>query len=470
MTFKLLNHILTMQFLFRLIRPNFDSSRLLLLIFLAAFLSSCHSSRKIEKAARATILNDPAFVNAHTGISIFDPLSGQYLYQYQGDKYFVPASNTKIITLYAGLKGLGDSIPGLRYRATADTIYLQPTGDPGFLHPDYKSQPVYDFLRSSNKPLVMDASNFKTEALGAGWSWDDYNDDYMVERSPMPIYGNLIKWTQVKDTSKSNPIPGDEDHAFIYSDPEVNWKVNFSNDTSNHSFSVRRAFNGNEYTIRQGHETSRSIDVPFVTNGIQTAIELLKDTLHRSIFAVAGRNFDRKNSTLIRSRPSDTLYKTMMGRSDNFFAEQILLMVSNEKWGQMDEHKLIDELLRTDLQSFPQKPNWVDGSGLSHYNLFSPDDFVWILTKMEKEFGMKRIKSIFATGGTGTIRNYYKKDSGYIYAKTGTLAGVIALSGYLITSKNRMLVFSVLVNNHQGGTTPVRKKVEEFIEYIRAQY
>ena len=83
---------------------------------------------------------------------------------------------------------------------------------------------------------------------------------------------------------------------------------------------------------------------------------------------------------------------------------------------------------------------------------------------------MKRIKSIFATGGTGTIRNYYKKDSGYIFAKTGTLAGVIALSGYLITSKNRMLVFSVLVNNHQGGTTPVRKKVEEFIEYIRAQY
>jgi D-alanyl-D-alanine carboxypeptidase/D-alanyl-D-alanine-endopeptidase (penicillin-binding protein 4) len=460
-----------MQLSPRPIRSTPDPTKFYLLLSALFILSSCGVSKKIEKEARTKLLNDPAFVNAHTGISIFDPSSGKYLYNYQGDKYFVPASNTKIISLYAGLKNLGDSIPGLRYRPTADTIYLQPTGDPGFLHPDYKSQPVFDFLRATNKPLVIDASNFKTEAYGAGWSWDDYNDDYMVERSPLPVYGNLVKWTQVKDTSKSNPVAGNEDNAFIYSDPEVNWKVNFSNDTANHSFSVKRAFNGNEYTIRQGNETSRSIEVPFVTNGIQTAIELLPDTIHKPIFvASSGKAFDRKNAVLIRSRPADTLFKTMMGRSDNFFAEQTLLMVSNEKWGVMDEHRLIDDLLKTDLKSFPQKPNWVDGSGLSHYNLFSPDDFVWILEKMQKEFGMKKIKSIFATGGTGTLRNYYKKDSGYIYAKTGTLAGVIALSGYLITNKNKMLIFSVLVNNHQGSTTPVRRKVEEFIEFVRAHY
>ena len=49
-----------------------------------------------------------------------------------------------------------------------------------------------------------------------------------------------------------------------------------------------------------------------------------------------------------------------------------------------------------------------DGSGLSRYNLFTPQDFVTILNKMKNEFGMERIKNIFPTGGAGTISSYYK--------------------------------------------------------------
>jgi D-alanyl-D-alanine carboxypeptidase/D-alanyl-D-alanine-endopeptidase (penicillin-binding protein 4) len=80
---------------------------------------------------------------------------------------------------------------------------------------------------------------------------------------------------------------------------------------------------------------------------------------------------------------------------------------------------------------------------------------------------MDRIKSILATGGTGTIRSYYKADSGFIYAKTGTLSGVVALSGYLYTKKNKLLIFSVLVNNHRTSSTNIRKAVEKFIEEVR---
>ena len=56
---------------------------------------------------------------------------------------------------------------------------------------------------------------------------------------------------------------------------------------------------------------------------------------------------------------------------------------------------------------------------------------------------MERIKMILPTGGTGTLANYYKADSSYIYAKTGTLSGVVAISGYLYTKKNKLLIFSV---------------------------
>jgi D-alanyl-D-alanine carboxypeptidase/D-alanyl-D-alanine-endopeptidase (penicillin-binding protein 4) len=89
---------------------------------------------------------------------------------------------------------------------------------------------------------------------------------------------------------------------------------------------------------------------------------------------------------------------------------------------------------------------------------------------MKNEFGMKRIENILPTGGTGTLSNYYKADSGYIFAKTGSLSGVIALSGYLYTKKKKLLIFSLLVNNHQASATTIRRAEEKFLEGIRNKY
>jgi D-alanyl-D-alanine carboxypeptidase/D-alanyl-D-alanine-endopeptidase (penicillin-binding protein 4) len=158
----------------------------------------------------------------------------------------------------------------------------------------------------------------------------------------------------------------------------------------------------------------------------------------------------------------------MMYRSDNFFAEQTLLMVSNERLGRMNDARIIDTLLKTDLKDLPQRPYWVDGSGLSRNDLFTPRDFVWLLNKMKDEFGLPRLKGILPTGGTGTLSSYYKKDSGYIYAKTGSLTGVVALSGFLITKKDHLLVFSILINNNSDPA--VRRKMERFLEGIREKY
>jgi D-alanyl-D-alanine carboxypeptidase/D-alanyl-D-alanine-endopeptidase (penicillin-binding protein 4) len=198
----------------------------------------------------------------------------------------------------------------------------------------------------------------------------------------------------------------------------------------------------------------------------------LKDTLHAQAvsFDKTDGNYDNTAKQTIRSQPTDSLLKPMMHRSDNFFAEQILLMVSNKVLGEMNDAKITDTLLKTDFKDLPQKPRWADGSGLSRYSLFTPQDFVFILNKMRNEFGMERIKEIFPTGGEGTISSYYKKDSSFIYAKTGTLSGVVALSGFLYTSKKKLLLFSVLVNNHQASATGVRRAVEKFIQGIRKKY
>ena len=118
---------------------------------LLILLSSCSIERKISKSAKQ-VVNDSSLLTAHVGISIYEPATGKYWYNYQGDKYFVPASNTKIPTCYAAMKYLGDSLIGLRYVGFQNSkgeksFWLQPTGDPTFLHPDFTTQPVIDFLK-----------------------------------------------------------------------------------------------------------------------------------------------------------------------------------------------------------------------------------------------------------------------------------------------------------------------------------
>ena len=119
----------------------------------------------------------------------------------------------------------------------------------------------------------------------------------------------------------------------------------------------------------------------------------------------------------------------MMHRSDNFFAEQTLLMVSDQELGLMNDSRIIDTLLQHDYADLPQKPSWADGCGLSRFNLFSPRDFVMLLGKLKNEFGMDRMKKILPTGGTGTLERYYLKDSGFIFATTGPLTGVMRRRG-----------------------------------------
>ncbi|NCU02363.1 MAG: hypothetical protein GXC73_00105 [Chitinophagaceae bacterium] len=433
-------------------------------LIVSVFLFSCTTQKQARVSPlQKQLINDSALTNAFVGIAVYDTESGTYLHQYNSNKYFVPASNVKLPSLYAGMKYLGTKLPGLQYKEEGDTLYIQATGDPTLLHEDYKTQPVVDFLKQQTKPIVINTSNWKAEALGYGWAWDDYLGYYMTERSPLPVYGNYIKWMQQRSVEERD---GAKDTAsMVFTEPEVNWDVQFKTGKST-AFDVNRPRTENKYTIAEGREMSKTIEVPFVTNGLQSALELLKDTVHQTI---TEESFRITNPEVIYSQPVDSMFKPLMYRSDNFFAEQTLMMVSNQLFGEMDEQKLIAYLLQNDLRGFPQKPKWVDGSGLSRYNLFTPEDFVWLLLKMKDEFGLERLKTILPTGNTGTLRNYYVDEAGFIFAKTGSLTGHLALSGFLITAKNKLLVFSVIVNNHNTSAASVRRAVEKFLKEVRSR-
>ena len=133
----------------------------------------------------------------------------------------------------------------------------------------------------------------------------------------------------------------------------------------------------------------------------------------------------------------------------------------------MSEEDMIDTLLATDLKELPTKPRWVDGCGLSRYNLFSPKDFIYILDKLQNEFGLERMKRILTTGGQGTLTGYYTKDAGFIYAKTGSMSNNVSISGYLISKKNKLLLFSIQINSFSGSGRVGRRAIEKFITSVR---
>jgi D-alanyl-D-alanine carboxypeptidase/D-alanyl-D-alanine-endopeptidase (penicillin-binding protein 4) len=434
------------------------ATRYLLLATCCLLFSSCTIQKKISKSAQ-TILSTAALTSAHTGISIFEPATGKYWFNFQGDKYFIPASNTKIPTCYAAMKYLKDSLTGLRFEETNDSVYIFPTGDPTFLHSDFKQQPVFDFLKNTSKKIILNISQWNEKGWGNGWSWNDYNEIYMAERSIMPVYGNVARFS---NQLKSLKVIPEFFSDYISRDS--------STDENLYPTSVQRELAANNFFIIGRSDKENIVEAPFYTEDGEIIFKLLSDTIHKQVFRswiVEKRNCGR---SIIHSQPTDSLLKVTMHRSDNFLAEQALLMVSNEKLGIMNDQVVIDEILKTDFKDLPQPPRWVDGSGLSRYNLFTPQDFVTILNMMKNEFGMERMKIILPTGGTGTISSYYKADSNYIFAKTGTLSGVVALSGYLYTNKNKLLIFSVLVNNHQSSATSVRREVEKFIQGIRNRW
>ncbi len=432
-------------------------------------------SNSAYNAAQQYILSDSNFSSAHVGISIYNPTTQQYLYNYQGDKYFVPASNMKLLTCYAAMKNLGDSLVGLRYDYPfkgSEEVIIGANGDPTFLHPDFKKQVVFEFLKNRKVNYLTDYPVIQFSTFGKGWAWDDYQSDYVAERSVFPIYGNMAKFYLQSDTLTVHPK-----FFFNYS---LHWKNLGIRNGNGLKFKIVRPIENNDFhsLFQSSNQPNFSTQyVPFKITPFQLKafsenlfMKLLADTLHETLGEYMSIHGYTKFTHVIHSQPTDSLLKPMMHNSDNFFAEQTLLMVSNEKLGVMNDERIIDTLLKTDFKGLPQKPRWVDGSGLSRYNLITPQDFVWVLTKMKADFSWQRITTILPTGNEGTLNNYYKNLAGNIFAKTGTLSGQVALSGYLITKQGKTFVFSVLVNNHQTSATAIRRGVEKFLTKVYEQY
>jgi D-alanyl-D-alanine carboxypeptidase/D-alanyl-D-alanine-endopeptidase (penicillin-binding protein 4) len=433
----------------------FKFENYLKLLFIAVATAMILSACSVRQAQK-TLLTSEAVKGAHIGIAIYNDTKGQWLTKYQSDHYFTPASNTKILATYLGLEFLGDSLPGWKMAENVDTLFLMPQGDPSFMHPEFSYQPVVDLIKNTKKQVVL-VGNQKDqfEVFGSGWSWNDYAEDYQPERSRMPIYGNVVHFYQNnKKIDSIKPFYFFRDYKDLDKVEEKNWTRNMS---------------GNNFKTTSESNKRKYFQVPFSQqySPLLLPVTLLLDTLGKNI---KSQNYITGPTTgfkTIKTVPTDSLLKIMMYRSDNFYADQIVLMASEQLLGRMDDAALFDTVSKTVFTNLPQRMRWVDGSGLSRYNLNTPENYIAILQQMQAKFGEARVKNLFEKGGEGTIAAYYKNFPGTIYAKTGTLGGQVALSGFIYTPKQQKLYFSVLVANHMSpSSAQVRRAVEAYLTSV----
>ena len=412
--------------------------------------------RKVKKLFKHSQL-----LNSHfTGFALYDLDNQKIIYEQNSDKYFTPASNTKLFTYYTCLRLLGDSIPALKYVIHGDSLIFWGTGDPSFLHSDLKSVKVFNFLKNSHKKLFFAAGNYTGDIYGNGWSWDDYNDYYQAEINELPIEDNVaLLYADKNDSLQIKPA-----YLKRYLKCDSNYRP--------HSFRVKRDFVSNSFVYPTTNIPKNfKQEIPWKTSTALT-IALLQDTLKDTIRLI---NMPlAADAKTLYSEKADTVYKHMLQPSDNFMAEQLLLVCASTKFKTLNTDSVINYSKTQFLSDLPDVPQWVDGSGLSRQNLFTPRSIVMLLCKiLDVAKNDSLVHSLMPAGGVvGTIKKAYKTDNGqpFIWAKTGSLNNNYNQSGYFITRKGKRFAFSFMNNNFIQPDSQVRDETVKLITFLHDNY
>jgi D-alanyl-D-alanine carboxypeptidase/D-alanyl-D-alanine-endopeptidase (penicillin-binding protein 4) len=302
--------------------------------------------------------------------------------------------------------------------------------------------------------LVLMDGSFREARFGSGWTWDDYNSSYSPELSAFPIYSNLASFTLDSISKEVKVTPSFLQDSIIIEQGE--------------RFGVERIESANIYKVTVGECNDCERQRPYRLTKEMIAA-LYSDTLKIPVaLDTLMRPLDAKT---LYGQPQDSVLKVMMQESDNFLAEQLLLQVGAELTDTLDTRMAIDTIQSYLQQFLPDSAIWVDGSGLSRYNMITPRSVVYLWKEVIAMVGEEQLKQIIAEGGvSGTIENWYAREPSYVYGKTGTLRHNHNLSGLLITKSGKTLLFSFMHNHFSTSTTPIKQEMERVLQMIYEKY
>lgn len=421
--------------------------------FVCLFFVPTMAQKISDRKIRREIKRIEAFKSASIAIALKKIKTTKSVVSYYDDHYMTPASNTKLLTFLGAVQHF-DSLPNLLYYKENDSIiHFRSTGYPLLLHPLYEDVDLTNFFKEQ-KQLVYHPEKEKIARFGRGWSWDDYPYYYSAEKSSFPIYGNVVK---VKKDSLASSLMLSP----------TSFLKKFQIDSLESTQKLHRLETKNQFLLNPKKWQANTVAYyPFLT-GDSLFVSLLSKAVNRPTrFAVVGERPNKWKTNYTHN--TDRLYQALLQDSDNLIAESILLMIAKKRTDTLNTEKAI-QLLKADWKFFlPDPLEWVDGSGLSRYNMFTPRSLVTVLEEIHRNIGMEKIKILFpSTSLSGIKKDPKGRLASYVYAKTGTLRHNLCLSGYLIGPKETPYVFSIMVNHTTAPNKAVRDGIGTILAYLR---
>jgi serine-type D-Ala-D-Ala carboxypeptidase/endopeptidase (penicillin-binding protein 4) len=435
------------------------------------------------------IIDRPELRRYRWGIVVRDLNGTSQLYNRDGDRLFIPASNVKLITTAVALRQLG-----VTRRLRTSVYQLPSTGNRANLVVVGRGDPS---LTVNKLPLLIqqlkqrgitnigqisfDDGYFRGEQLNSGWEWGDLSTDYAPAINGLMLNQNSNPLT-VSPQQIGLPL------KYTWKDPSLNnWQVDNQSLTavaSQNDRGVDAIAMFGKSTIRLTGKLAPSaaatqIDLP-LANPAGSFMNAFNQSLNRSGISIGNTRlvleqniFNLPEIAAINSPTIAELINETNQKSNNVYAEVLLKSIgrthpthytSNEDTSTLGI-ALVKQRL-TEMGVDPQAYSLYDGSGLSRHNLVAPATFVRVLSAMSTTpVGQIYRDSLPRSGISGSLKNRMKGTlaQGIVRAKTGSLSGVASLSGYINPPQYSPLVFSIILNQHDRPTSQMVKVIDEIV-------
>ena len=428
------------------------------------------------------IVGSPGLDRATWGISVKSLTSGQTLYEMNSRKLLIPASVLKVGTLAAAADRLGWdytyettilAIGAVDFGFLDGDLVVVGSGDPSITDRDGSATRLFQIwadrlknlgIRSVGGNLVGDDNTLEDPLPGPGWAWDDLDKGYATGIGALQFNENAVRLTIAPGPGVGVPA------TLTMSHPGSGLIV--QNDITTTASDARplvtsRRLGGTARLELRGTMPLGSAPIVrtvSVENPTLHFVSTLKDALVANGIEVRGaavdidelahppRREDGVPVVMHRSPPLANLAVRMMKISQNLYAESLLNTL--KPFAAPDDRGALPSLIASwgvetgDLLT-------VDGSGLSRYNLVTAQALVTILAHVDADERLRDpfLASLPEAGKDGTLALRLKGTpaEGNARAKTGSLANVRTLAGYVRAADGQRLAFAILANHY--GTT-----------------
>ena len=439
------------------------------------------------------------------GLLVVDAANGETLFEKNADKYFVPASNMKLLSTTLALDTLG---PDYRFRTTIETngtlsahgklagdLILVGRGDPNLSNRKYPYDTREEFdgppekvlaeladgvaargVKEISGDIVGDDSYFPRERYPDGWEIDDMVWEYGAAISALVVGDNTATLVLTPGEKSGDPVafeiqPHIEEFAVKNSVITVGAKEKPDLRLTREPGSATVVLSGVLPTKSDPRKLILAIQEP-----AQHAAALLARLL-----AARGVKWDGKiraqhdpdlldtSRTVLAehlSIPLGDSVKLVNKISQNLHSEVLLRAAARQsgRWNEPEDLLNFPKAFYAKAGIAPDDVLQTDGSGLSRHDMVTPRALVALLQYAQKQSWFPAFyASLPVSGVDGTLNERMKETAiaGRIHAKTGSVSHVRTLSGYAETPGGRRLVFSFLSNNQYGKNHEVHDALDD---------